>query len=220
MESNLEKNTFLGIQPDPTRTAPIVVGCVIMMFVIIVIVVIKTFIEANQPRIDLLYTPESAVVSLDGKMVESGEITLSAGKHEIKAEKYGFEPVEMMIEVGWGEVTPVHVAMRPNMEEAGNWYTFNTNDGRIAEGINGYGYNAQSDEMVRRYPILAKLPIYEEDFYIYQQGCDELTACILIDTNEDYFDDAIEFFREKLDDDLGKYRFIFYDYSNPFVGEG
>ena len=74
--------------------------------------------------------------------------------------------------------------------------------------------------MKKRYPILKKLPIYEEDFYIYQQGCDEPTLCILIDTNEDYYNAAINYFRKNLDSDVGKYRFIFYDYSNPFLGEG
>ena len=221
MEDDLEKNTFWGIRPDPAKTVPIVVGCGVLIFLVIIVVAIKTYIEANQPRIDLLYTPESAMVSLDGEAVaKSGEITLPAGKHEIRAEKYGFEPVEMTIEVGWGEATPVHIVMTPNTEEAKDWYTINENDGRIAEGVMGYRYNAGSDEMIRRYPILAKLPIYEEDFYIYQQGCEEFKVCILIDTNEDYFDDAIEYFRKELDDDLGKYRFIFYDYSNPFMGEG
>ena len=220
MEDDLAKNTFWGIRPDSARTAPIVVGGVILLFVAIIVISVKTFIEANRPRIDLLYAPESAVVLLDGKMVKSGEIVLSAGKHVIRAEKYGFEPEEMDIEVEWGEATPVHFVMTANMEEAKNWYETHTNDGRIADGIIGYRYDSESDEMMRRYPILAKLPIYEEDYYIYQQGCDEPTVCILIDTNEDYFNDAIKYFREELDDDVGNYRFVFYDYSNPFLGEG
>ena len=222
MEDNLEKHSLFGVKPEPTRTTPIIVGCVLLLFVVIIIIAIKAFIESNQPRIDLLYTPESAIVTLDGKVVESGEIVLPAGEHEIKAEKFGFESEELKVEVGWGEATPVHIVMAPNIEETEDWYISdkNTEDGRTVEGITGYQYEEEADDMALLYPILKKLPVYEEDFYIYQQACDEPTLCILVDTNEDYYEAAIKYFREKLDSDIGEYRFIFYDYSNPFLGEG
>ena len=220
MDDNLEKNSIFGVKPDSARVVPIVVGCIVLLFAVIAVVVIKIVIESNQPRIDLLYTPESALVTLDGEIVESGEKVVSAGKHEIKAEKYGFEPESFTVEVGWGEATPVQIIMTPNKDETSDWYFENEKDGRIIEGISGHQYEAESDDMLLMYPILEKLPIYKDDFNIYQQGCDEPTLCILIDTNEDYYDDAIEYFRAELDDDLGEYRFIFYDYSNPFLGEG
>lgn len=219
MDNNLEKHKLFGIEPDPAKTIPIIVGCVALVFVIVIIVAIRAFIESNQPRIDLLYTPESAVVTLDGKIVESGEIVLPAGAHEIKAEKFGFESEEVTVEAEWGEATPVYIVMSPNTDESSDWYIKNEEDGRIVEGITGYRNESESDEMMQQYPILNKLPIYEDDFYIYHQACDE-PICILIDTNEDYYDEAIKYFREELDDDIGKYRFVFYDYSNPFLGEG
>ena len=216
MEDGSEENMLFGIKPDSARTVPIIVGCVILVFVIVIILAVKSFIESNQPRISLLYTPKTAVVTVDGEIIGPGEKVLSAGTHEIKAEKYGFETETVTVDVEWGEAIPVQIVMTPNKDETNYWYATNAEDGRILERIMGYQYDGGSGDMTRRYPILKKLPLFEEDFYIYQQGCDEPTLCILIDTNEDYFDDAIEYFREKLDDDIGKYRFFFYDSSFYF----
>ena len=219
MEKDFEKYSVFGIEPKPVRTLPIIVGSIVLLFIIVIVLSTKVFIENNQPRIDLLYVPSSAVVTLDGEMVGSGETVLSAGEHEIRIEKYGFDPENLTVKTNWGEVTPVHIVMTPNTDETKNWYAENEDDGRIAEGISGYIYDGEANRMIAEYPVLTKLPVFKEDFYIYQQACDE-PICILVDTNEDYFEDAIRYFHEKLDDDIGKYRFVFYDYSNPFLGEG
>ena len=168
------------MNPNPTRTVPIVVSCVVICFVIAIVAFVKFFIESNRPRIDLLYTPLSAVATVDGKVVKSGEILLSAGTHEVKVEKYGFESETRMVEVGNGGATSVHIILEPNMEETKDWYSTHEDDGRVIEGVVGHQYEDESQYMLDQYPILTKLPIKTKSFEIYQQGCDEVTVCILV----------------------------------------
>ena len=224
MEETQEKQKIFGvipvIRPDSKRTLPIIVGSVVIVLVIVIIISIKAFLENMQPRISLLYTPISAVVTVDGRLARSGEIALSAGTHEVKAEKYGFETETRMVEVEPGGATPVYIVMTPVMEETENWHTTHEEDGRIVEGISGYQYDAESESIMSQNPIVNKLPVVTNTFGIYQQGCDESTLCIYIDTYEGYYNTAIEYFRNNLDSDLGKYSFVFRNYSNPFLGEG
>ena len=223
MDNMHEKKKMFGFilegNPDSTKMWPMAVVGAVIMIIVVLVVFIKFFIENNQPRINLLYAPLSAVATMDGKAVDIGEIVLS-GKHEITVEKYGFESQTVEIEPGWGDATPVYIVLTPNMEETEDWYTTHEEDGRILEGINGYSYDAKVNDMIKQYPIIEQLPVIKQDYSFYQQACDEPTLCILVVAEEGYFGDAIDYFKKKLDSDVGKYRFIFSDYSNSFMGEG
>ena len=224
MDSSQDNKKLFGfipvVQPDSTRVVPIVAGCVALLFVVVIVIAVKTFIENRQPRIDLLYTPESAVVTLDGKLVEQGEIALSAGTHEIVVEKYGFETQVITVEAESGDTIPVHVILTPEIDDTSDWYKTHKDDGGIADGIVGYQYEAMTQEMMSQYPILNDLPVKKHGFGLYQQACEEDTLCIFVDGYKSFFDDAIDCFRDELDDDIGRYRFVFEDYYNPFLGEG
>lgn len=212
-------NVIPIIQPDPARTMPIIVGIVVIIFVTVIALFIKSVVESSQPKINLVYAPTTALVTIDGKITQAGEIVLSPGAHEIKAEKFGFDSETVTVEAEPGKTKPVSIVLTPNREETGNWYNEHEEDGRVVDGAIGYEYDADSKEMLKDYPIIGQLPIINESFKIYQQGCDE-PICVLIDADKSQYNAAIEYFREKLDSDIGKYRFVYTNYSNPFLGEG
>lgn len=208
------------IRPDSARIFPIVVGCIAVVFIVMIIIGIKIFIEQQQSRVDLLYTPTSAVVMLDGELVESGEIVVSPGTHEITAEKYGFEPQTITVEAEAGRTVSAHIVLVPNTDDASDWYYTHENDGKIVEGVVGYQSENEREEMMNRYPVLKKLPINKKEFKIYQQICDEEKMCILVDAYKENYGVAIDYFRDELDGDVGRYHFVFRNYFNPFLGEG
>lgn len=197
------------------------VGALALLIVgVFVYSIIFIIIAKNTATLDVYYTPLSATVTIDGKVVTQRENSVSPGQHEVRAEKYGFEPKTMTVNVAGGETSPVYIILQPNTEFTADWYAKHPDDSTMAEGITGYESDYESEKYYEKYPALSKLPIKQKDYSIYRQVCDIHEACIAVYAESNYREEALDYFREKVDSDVGQYYFIFMSYHNPFMGEG
>ena len=209
-----------SIKPKSTRIIPITIGASAILFLIIVILAIKFTIEAHLSTVDLLYTPSSAVATIDGKEYPSGEIQLPPGRHEVIVEKYGFETESTTIETYPGQTTPAYFVLDSNQPFTADWYSNNYDDALTAQGISSREYDDQRVDILDEYPAFKKLPVKQNGFSIYQATCNGTQICVTIDASNAFRNEAIEYFRKNIDSDLGRYYFTFKNYTNPFMGEG
>ena len=193
-----------SIKPNPARIFPIAICITVILVTVVIIVAIKFAVESHLSTIDLLYTPASATATIDGKEYTSGKIQLPPGTHETHS----------------SQTTPAHFALEPNESFTTNWYENNYNDALIAQGISSQQFNEQRASTLEKYPALKELSIEQKGFTIYQATCNGTQVCIMIDASNAYRNEAIEFLRKYIDQDLGRYYFSFRNYSNPFLGEG
>lgn len=199
---------------------PILIVVVIVGAIGFLAFLVYTTINAVTATIDLKYTPVSAVATIDGEVYQAGEITVSPGFHEIKVNKYGFEEQAIAIDVPAGQTTNAYFILESNSDFTANWYATHSEDAIIAEGILGYNTDEDADDVFKKYPALSKLPVKTNYYSFFQTACDNYEVCILIQTDSAHRNEAIAYFRQEIDQDLGRYYFIFSDYHNPFMGEG
>lgn len=190
-----------------------------LFFVTIFVLVTTSIAKLRYSTIELTYTPASAVVTIDGKQVSAGEVRISPGDHVILIEKYGFEPDGKTLTTYPGSSHVINLSLSSNNPATSNWYTYHPNDQKIGEGIGSYEFDHFSEELQKNYPFVKNLPVETANFSIYRSSC-EGEVCFYIDADPKYRDEAIEYFKKNLNSDVGKFKFRFKNYSNPFLGEG
>lgn len=194
---------------------------VVVAFIGIIAFLISTTINTMTASVELHYTPTSTTITIDGKpYTGDGSITVTPGNHEIIAEKYGFETQTISVDAPSGQTTPVYIILEPNTDFTTDWYTTHPDDAILAEGITGYRLEYNNKILSQKYPNLSKLPIRAANFQIYQTACTVSEVCIMIDASSAHRDEALKYFRQKIDKDSGRYYITFKDYYNPFNGEG
>ena len=197
-----------------------IVALMLLVAGVFIYSIVYVIIAKNTSVLDIHCTPLSATVTIDGEVAMLGENSVSPGSHEIKAEKYGFESETVTVNVVGGEKLPVYFAMRSNAEFTKDWYIYNPEDAKMLEGIAGYELDSESEKIQKNYPNLSKLPVKQKDFSIYQQACTISDVCIAVYAESYHREEALEYFKKKIDSDVGKYYFYFMSYYNPFLGEG
>lgn len=191
-----------------------------LILVGIIYVVVHAIVTMTKSAVDIYFTPLSATVTIDGNEVAQNENRVSPGQHEVRVEKFGFETETFVVDVQVGETVPVYVVLQPNIDFTMDWYLIHPEDSKMAEGITGYELEYRAKKHKEEYPNLSKLPVKQTNYSIYQQECEAYKVCIRIIADINYRDDAINYFKDKIDSDVGKYYFIITDYYNPFRGEG
>lgn len=225
---NLLIKLFYPAGPDldrPTKLPPFVFRIfswiLLLIFIGFIIYLIYLLFDQRLAKVDLFYTPTSASVTIDGVPYASfGTYKLSPGPHEFVIEKYGFETISTTLDLVSG-YNPAHFILQPNLDITQNWYKEHPDDQLIIEGLSSRNSNAKSDELLQKYPALTKLPQIKGRFSLHQASCYGSKTCVLVVSfSPAYHNKAIEYFRENVDSDLGRYYFSFKDYVNPFQGEG
>ena len=203
-----------------TRLAPLFFVSIIVFIFILFGFLIYASINRHFATVDLLFTPASSTVKIDGKTYAAGKFKLSPGSHQITIEKYGFTSIEETLELSSNQTTLAYYILTPNADFTQTWYKTNPDDARLAEGITSYLFDASSNNTLKKYPALSKLPVQQTNFSIYQSSCNDAEICIFIDAEPAHYESALTYFKSKIDSDIGRYHFIFKNYSNPFKGEG
>ncbi len=214
----MEDNNMQTRKPNYLALSAMLAGIPILIFIIFGI---KNLFSGSTTTIKLLFTPASAIATIDGKEYASGNIVLAPGVHEITVKKYGFQEQTKTLETKAGQTTSAYFILMPTEDFTMDWYKFHENDGRLSEGITSYAAEEENEKILKNFPVVKKLPVKNDNFNIYRQySCDNDTICIFIQAKPDKRNEAISYFKKNLDADVGKYSFIFEDYVNPFGEEG
>lgn len=98
------------------------------------------------------------VITIDGKAVKEGGVTLEPGSYNVTVSRDGFASETRQATVQEGQVTTVAVILDSNAPETANWYTDNPSDTSKAEGIAGQIFEAETVTRANSLPILKRLP--------------------------------------------------------------
>ena len=190
-----------------------------MIVVLLVVAAINAIINIPPTRIFLNYTPSSATVTVNDVEVYESVLDLPPGDYEIEVKKYGFETYKTRVTLDRFETKTVFAILDSAMPYTEGWYERNPNDGAVADGEASHGYDDAVTEMVREYPIVEKLPVKRPAFSIYYGVCGDGSCEIVIESEQMRYNDALQYFYNNLDMDLGKYHFTVINYGNQFQGE-
>ena len=213
-------NPSISNQTNQNRS-PLIIGLLFfgIAFVLVLFgVIIASFASSRSGTLVLNYSPASAVATINGKEYSAGEYSLPVGTYEVSVSKLGFETETETIIVSGNSKTPALFILNPNSEFTKNWYTTNKSDAMLADGIVGQMDEFSSAQTLAENPIIKKLPIKYTDFQIYSSSCDN-SFCINIYAAPENREKALEYFIDNLDKNIGKYKIIFMDYTNPFTGD-
>lgn len=192
---------------------PIIITAVVALLTLITIVLIHALV--NSSTIYILVAPQSSTIHIDNHLVKNGNIKVTPGKHTVTTEKDGFEKQIVEVEAKSGETSNVFVVLNSNSDSTANWYNENQEDAALREKIVGKDYNITSQEYERDFPIITQLPYETMNYTIDYGECEYSDFCIYIDAPAGARDVALRV-ASQFDSELGRYYYIFSDYTNPF----
>ncbi|MBR2589184.1 hypothetical protein IKE84_02500 [Candidatus Saccharibacteria bacterium] len=188
---------------------------IIIATLMILIIIITIHLLVNSSTIYVLVAPQSSTVHIDNHSVKNGYIKVTPGKHTVKAEKNGFETQTLELDTKSGETSNAFIVLDSNSEDTANWYSEHQDDALLREKISGAEYNATSIEYEKDFPIITMLPYETMNYTIDYGECEYSNFCIFIDAPAAARDIALRV-ASQFDSELGRYYYIFSDYTNPF----
>ena len=191
----------------------------LLMALMVILIAVLGIRNIPPTRIVLNYAPESAVVKVNGKEVDNDVLDLGPGEYKIEVEKFGFESYSSTVTLDRFETETVYAILKPAMVLTENWYDKSSEDSATLDGEMSNAYDAMAKQMVEEFPVTKKLPVKSSDFNIYYGECGEGSCEIIIESESMKYNEAVQYFYRSLDNDLGKYRFVFINYGNQFQGE-
>lgn len=190
----------------------ITIACIVLLLSIIIIIVHSSI---NSAKINLIFTPTSAIATIDNHKVKSGIISVTPGNHTIEVKKDGFKSITQDISIKSGETINAFYILDSNSDNTKDWYDEHPEDSAISEQILSQENDSLANASVDNYPIIKKLPYETMNYRIDYGACDNNNICIII-TAPTAALNAVVFSLKELTSDIGRYSYIINDYTNPF----
>ncbi|MBQ9017607.1 PEGA domain-containing protein [Candidatus Saccharibacteria bacterium] len=187
----------------------------IIVTVIIVIAAVLSLVlsDADYKEVSIRVVPASATVKIDGRYYPYKNALLKRGVHEVEVSKFGFETETRTVMIE-NDGESISVALSPNMTFTVDWYENDADDGTIYKQIMDDEKEAEMAQLLAEHPGVAALPVSGDGFGLdlspCAQGYDWTPMCVRI-TADDYDGSvaAIEYFRQRIDSELGNYYFYY-----------
>ena len=131
------------------------------MIIIILLLVLVLFLMIDLRRsatLELLVTPVSAEVIIDGKKYENGTYKFEPGELNVIIKKEGFKEQEKIVTRAENTITKLYAYLMP-LDGSFDWYLTHEEDMMILNAIGDSAANENSRTYLERYPIIDVLPI-------------------------------------------------------------
>ncbi|MCL1797365.1 MAG: PEGA domain-containing protein [Eggerthellaceae bacterium] len=146
-------------------------------FVIIVIILAIIFsAKANSAAtIDVLVSPSTATVTINGKAYENGQHDIKAGDYHVEVTHEDFEThtEEITIVPGENYELNIRLAELKGDIEWYEWYADRPEEDALQTAIASKNYEKMVEEFVAKYPIVSILPYYctkyEDNYAVYYE---------------------------------------------------
>ncbi|MBR3137765.1 hypothetical protein IKG41_00200 [Candidatus Saccharibacteria bacterium] len=179
------------------------VVCIILVSIIFIIIN-----SGKNATLDIIVSPLSAEIKIDGKEYKNGTYQFEPGEVEVEITKDGFTSERKTILLEPNKTTKLYTYLMP-IDGSFDWYLNHEEDMMILNTIGDAEANADSASYREKYPIIEILPIqfvdYDENWELTEfridggmfDGC-EGTFCLKItDTTGGNYEKAIQMIKEK-----------------------
>jgi hypothetical protein len=114
--------------------------------------------ESYTAKINLVVTPASSKITLNGKSHGQGTIRVKPGNYKIVVSKAGFSSDTYSTTVKKGAISQVGIVLISNSISTAGWYFTHPTDEQVAEGISSRENTAAAQEAVDAVPLIKLLP--------------------------------------------------------------
>ena len=206
-----------------SKIKKLVIFLVIVVLFVAIGVTVWLLFRKGTGNLSLVIAPASSEIIIDGKNYTGrNNIKLEVGVHEITVDKFGFEQNTQTIEIKEAEETIFYVALEPIIQITQSWYDEHSEDAENRVLINEKNAEQSFISAIEDYPGIAELPYEGSNFKLSYIRCVPVEVyeedCVLIDAkNKTARIMAINYFKDNIDADLGKYYFVYDESGNPFA---
>ena len=134
------------------------IGGMIILVLLFIVVIFLMIDLRRSATLELLVTPVSAEVTIDGKNYEYGTYKFEPGDLKVTIKKEGFKEQERIVVLSENTVTKLYVYLMP-LDGSFDWYLTHEEDMMILNAIGDSTANENSRTYLERHPIIDVLPI-------------------------------------------------------------
>lgn len=117
-------------------------------------------------KVDIHVIPEDSLIKVDG-IVSNKVIYLKAGNHKLEATKAGWADAIQTIEIKANEKQQdVYLVPAPNSKDTSDWLDKNPSVQQQRETFGSINFEANSNQVSEKYPLVGKLPYIDRYFRI------------------------------------------------------
>ena len=191
------------------RKFRLIFGSAFAMVCIILVSIIFIIIDSGKnATLDIIVSPLSAEIKIDGKEYKNGTYQFEPGEVEVEITKDGFTSERKTILLEPNKTTKLYTYLMP-IDGSFDWYLNHEEDMMILNTIGDAEANADSASYREKYPIIEILPIqfvdYDKNWELTEFRIDggmfdecEGTFCLKItDTTGGNYEKAIQMIKEK-----------------------
>lgn len=140
------------------------IGLLILALITIGLVITAIYFQ-NNAQVEILYTPTSAKLTIDGKEYQNGTFNLPRGELQVTIEKDGFKTKSFTFNSNIN--SKLYTYLEQN-DGSYSWYTSHPEDSTILTTIGDFLADQTADIYNKENPIVSKLPIiyanYDENY--------------------------------------------------------
>ncbi len=154
------------MQPDYRNRRILAVGGVVL----VIIALLAWYFTAGSGaklKTEIFVVPSDTKVTMDGKPIETGPVTIRKGKHIFKATRQYFGDVTKNVDTATltGSKT-IYLALAPNDPRGEAYLDAHPEERDRYERVSGAAFSALQDKLVNDFPITTKLPYQTIDYKI------------------------------------------------------
>jgi hypothetical protein len=143
----------------PARNRRFVIAAVIMIIVLVLWAIISTVQHAGKTKVKIVALPHDSSLSLDGQAIKEGSIYLKPGSHKFTATRQFFGDLTKTVntkDLAAGQV--LYLMPLANSAQALQWLTDHPETQTEREAAGGVESEQIQTALLKKYPVLAKLP--------------------------------------------------------------
>lgn len=132
----------------------------IIVIIIVLLVGLAAFVLFfhKSSNVNLFISPGPAKVIVDNsKQVQAGTFYLAPGKHTFKASFEGFYNKTINF-TATTNLQTLNILLEPSTQVGFDWLKNHPDDARARQKVGGEQYNQAATQLLREFPIVAKLP--------------------------------------------------------------
>lgn len=154
------------MQPEHQNRRLLIIG-IVLLFGIAFLVWYFTSGGGAKIKTEIYVAPSDSTVTMDGKPIKAGPVSIKKGKHTFTASRQYFESVTKNIDTAslTGTKT-IYLGLRPNDPRGQAFLDAHPEEMMRYERISGAEFSALQDKLMKDYPITTQLPYQTVDYKI------------------------------------------------------
>lgn len=144
----------------------IVVSAIVLSLLVVGLATLERQLSRGV-KVEIIVVPTDSSLTIDGEPASPGIVSLSPGKHTLKASREFFgDAVEEIDTETLDAEQPIYLVLDSNTPEAEQYMTDNPDQQMLRENAFGQEFSNTSQSILERYPITTQLPYTTIDYRI------------------------------------------------------